>query len=94
MSSCKPMDTPMSKCEALSLKMCHNNRKEQREMASLPYYITMGSLMYAILCTLPDIYFTVGLVSRYKLIHGRENWKAVKRILRYLKGTMDYCLCY
>ena len=50
--------------------------------------------MYAMMCTHPDICFAVGLVSRYQSNPGREHWKAVIRILRYLKGTMDYCLVY
>ena len=50
--------------------------------------------MYAMMCTRPYICFAVGLVSRYQSNPGREHWKAVKRILRYLKGTMDYCLVY
>ena len=63
-------------------------------MFNVPYSSTVGSLMYAMMCTRPDICFAVGLVSRYQSNPRREHWKAVKRILRYLKGTMDYCLCY
>lgn len=51
MSSCKLVDTPMSKCEALSLKICPNNQKEQREIAFVPYSSAVGSLIYNILCT-------------------------------------------
>ena len=63
-------------------------------MTTVPYFSAVRSLIYAMLCTRPDICFAVGLVSRYQSNPGREHWKAVKRILRYLKGTMDYCLCY
>ena len=54
----------------------------------------VGSLMYAMMCTRPDICFAVGLVSRYQSNPGIAHWKAVKRILRYLSGTADYGLCY
>ena len=94
MSSCKPMDTPVSKGEALSLNMCPKNPQEREEMSRVPYASVVGSLMYAMMCTRPDICFVVGLVSRYQSNPGREHWKVVKRILRYLKGTMDYCLVY
>ncbi|GMQ02833.1 hypothetical protein CsSME_00048885 [Camellia sinensis var. sinensis] len=36
----------------------------------------------------------IGLVSCYQSNPGPAHWKAVKRILRYLKGTVDYTLCY
>ena len=62
-------------------------------MKNIPYASTVGSFMYAILCTRPDICYVVGLVSRYQYSPGEAHWKAVKRILRYLKGTMDYSLC-
>jgi hypothetical protein len=46
--------------------------------------------MYAMMCTRPDISFAVGMVSRYQANPGQSHWKAVKKILRYLKGTTDY----
>ena len=94
MSSCKPVDTPVSKGETLSLYMCPKSPQEQKEMSTVPYSSAVRSLMYTMLCTHPDICFAVGLVSQYQSSTGREHWKAVKRILRYLKGTMDYSLCH
>ena len=63
-------------------------------MSRVPYTSALGSLMYAMLCTIPDICFAVGLVSRYQSDAGPTHWKAVKRIMRYLNGTSDYTLCY
>ena len=50
--------------------------------------------MYAMMCTRPDICYAVGLVSWFQSNPGQKHWMAVKRILRYLKGTSDYMLCY
>ena len=50
--------------------------------------------MYAILCTRPDIYVVVGLVSRHQSDPGSTHCKEVKRIIRYLKETSGYALCY
>ena len=58
-------------------------------MEKVPYASLVGSLIYVILCTRPDISYAVGMVSRYQSNPGKAHWKAVKRILRYLKGTMD-----
>ena len=49
----------------------------------------MGSLLWLSNVTRPDISYAVSQVSKYKSNPGMEHWKAFKRILRYLKGTMD-----
>ena len=63
-------------------------------MRGIPYASTVESLMYAMLCTRPDICFAVGMVSRYQSEHGEEHWIAVKHILKYLRRTRDYMLVY
>ena len=50
--------------------------------------------MYVMMCTRPNICRAVGMASRYQSNPGQEHWKAIKRILRYLKDTTDYSLCY
>ena len=67
---------------------------EIERMRGIPYALAVGSLMYAMLCTRPDIYFAVGMVSRYQLEPGEEHWIAVNHILKYLRRTRDYMLIY
>ena len=62
-------------------------------MAKVPYSSVVGSLMYAMVCTRPDIAHAVGVVSRFLKNPGKEHWKAVKWILMYLRGSSDECLC-
>ncbi|KAH9678644.1 Integrase catalytic domain-containing protein [Citrus sinensis] len=62
MADCKPMDTPIAKGQSLSLDMCHNTPQEKEKMARVPYANAIGSLMCAMMCTRPDISYTVGLV--------------------------------
>ena len=50
--------------------------------------------MYMMVCTMPDIEYVVGLVSRYMSNLGKEHWVAVKWILQYLKGTLSVCLWF
>jgi hypothetical protein len=45
-------------------------------------------------CTRPYIAHVVGVVSRYMNNPGKENWDAVKWILRYLKGIATHALCF
>ena len=63
-------------------------------MRRIPYASTVGSLMYVMLCTWPDIYYVVGIVSRYQSNPRMGHWIAVKHILKYLRRTRDYMLMY
>uniref|UniRef100_A0A2N9H7K1 Retrovirus-related Pol polyprotein from transposon TNT 1-94 n=1 Tax=Fagus sylvatica TaxID=28930 RepID=A0A2N9H7K1_FAGSY len=68
--------------------------QEQAYMSKVPYASAIGSLMYAMVCTRPDIAHAVGVVSRYMSNPGKQHWEAVKWILRYLKGTLGTSLCF
>ena len=94
MQDSKPMDTPVKKSLSLSLDMCPKTPEEKEKMFRVPYASAVGSLMYAMMCTRPDICYVVGLVSQFQSNPSQKHWMAVKRILRYLKGTSDYMLCY
>ena len=63
-------------------------------MSWVPYASAVGSLMYAMVCTRPDIAYVVGVLSRYMSKPGKEHWTAIKRVFRYLRGTTDYAICY
>ena len=52
---------------------CPKTREEKESMQSVPYASIVGALMYAMLCTLPDICFEVGMVSRYQSNLGPEH---------------------
>ena len=88
------MNTLVDKSLSLSRDMCPKTLEEKEKMSRVPYASVVGSLMYAMMCTHLDICYAVGLVSRYQSTFGQNHWMAVKRILRYLKGTSDYMLCY
>ena len=63
-------------------------------MREVSYASAVGSLMYAMLCTRPNICHAVGLVSRYQSNPSPGHWTVVKRILKYLRRTRDYMLIY
>ena len=90
----KPVDTLVEKGLTLNLEQCLTTDDEKQKMSNVPYASAVGSLMYAMLCTRPDICFAVGLVSRYQSNPVTAHWQAVKRIMRYLRGTTDLVLCY
>ena len=63
-------------------------------MRQVPYAFAIGSLMYAMLCTRLDIYYSVGMVNWYQSNPGPKHWQAIKHILKYLRRTRDYMLVY
>ncbi|KAM6562912.1 hypothetical protein CsatB_022910 [Cannabis sativa] len=78
----------------LSKEQSPTDPQEIEDMANIPYASAVGSLMYAMLCTRPDICYAVGIVSRYQSNPGQEHWNAVKYILKYLKSTRNFVLVY
>ena len=94
MQDCKPISTPFPINFKLSSSMSPSNEAERMEMSRVPFASAVGSLMFAMVCTRPDIAQAVGAVSRYMVNPGKEHWSAVKRILRYVKGTSNVALCY
>ncbi|KAA0051463.1 gag/pol protein [Cucumis melo var. makuwa] len=78
----------------LSKEQCPKTPQKVEEMRYIPYASVVGSLMYAMLRTTPDICYAVGIVSRYHSNPGLAHWTAVKTILKYLRKTRDYMLVY
>lgn len=58
------------------------------------YQSAVGSLMYAMLGTRPDIAFAVSVVSRYSSNPTEAHYGMVKRIFRYLRATVHWHLTY
>ncbi|CAK9829675.1 Retrovirus-related Pol polyprotein from transposon TNT 1-94 [Anthophora retusa] len=67
---------------------------EKRRMQDIPYREAIGSLLFAARVSRPDIEYAVNQASQFIANYGRGHWEAVKRILRYLKGTIDYGIVY
>uniref|UniRef100_A0A2N9J1S8 Integrase catalytic domain-containing protein n=1 Tax=Fagus sylvatica TaxID=28930 RepID=A0A2N9J1S8_FAGSY len=73
MKHAKPVSTPLGGHFKLSKKSCPSSNKEKENMASIPYSSAVGSLMYAMVCTRPDIAHAVGVVSRFMVNPGKEH---------------------
>jgi hypothetical protein len=85
MENCKPIGSPM-------VSSCRFSKFGTDTMQDPSLYrSTVGALQYATL-TRPDIAFSVNKVCQFMAHPLESHWKAVKRILRYLKGTMHHGL--
>ena len=70
MHDCKPMGTPVERNLSLSLNMCPKSPEEKGQMPKIPYSSAVKSVMYAMVCTCPDICYAVGLASRFQSNSG------------------------
>ncbi|KAE8731199.1 SWI/SNF-related matrix-associated actin-dependent regulator of chromatin subfamily A member [Hibiscus syriacus] len=90
----KPVSTPLASHFKLDASMSPKDDAEREYMSKVPYASVVGSLMYAMVYTRPDISQAVGVVSRYMHDPGKEHWEAMKWILRYILNTVDIGLVF
>ncbi|WVZ90383.1 hypothetical protein U9M48_036690 [Paspalum notatum var. saurae] len=85
---------PISPGTILSKTQCPLTTDEQKRMSEIPYTSAIGSIMYAMICTRPDVSFGLSVTSRYQSCPGEGHWIAVKNILKYLRRTKDAFLVF
>ncbi len=91
MWDCKPLATPMdASCRLVKAPDEYTADKSLR----ISYQSAVGSLMYIMLGTRPDIAYSISVVSRYASNPTQTHWQAVKRIFRYLRGTHQMKLVF
>ena len=88
------MNVPIPVGVKLSAEQCPKTQEEEEYMSRVPYASAVGSLMYAMVYTVPYIAHAVGVLSKFMSNPGKEHWTIVKQVFRYLRGTSDYGLCY
>ena len=84
-------DSPIKTLVDLNLHLAKNNGPS---IDQLEYSRIIGSLMYVMNCTRPDIAYAVNKLSRFTNNLGKYHWKALVRVLRYLRYTLNYGLHY
>ena len=90
----KPVSTSLASHSRLSKDRSSSIEQEWVYMAKVPYAFAIGSLMYVMICTRPDITHAVGVVSRYMSNPRKQHWEIVKWILKYLKDTVESTLYF
>ena len=85
---------PMSCGITLSKSMYPKTQGERTRESMTPYDLAIGSIMYAILCTRPNVSYALSVTSRYHSNLSEGHWVAVKNILKYLRMTKDVFLIY
>jgi len=90
MENAKLVSTPLVNHFRLSTSQCPRSVEETEDMSKVLYASAVGCLMYAMVCTRPDIAQAVSVVTKFLANLGRQYWNTVKWIFRYLKGTTDF----
>ena len=85
MTNSKAVATPLETGIKILLS---NSQEDISKEIDYPYREAIGCLMYAMLCTRPDLSFSICYLSRFSNNPRIEHWKALKRVLRYIKGTI------
>ena len=94
MENVKPVSTPLANHFRFSTSQCPKTVEEIEDMSKIPYASAVGCLMYAMVCTRPNLAHAVSVVSKYMVNPEKQHWDAVKWIFRYLKGTTDYGITF
>ena len=89
MQNCNPVSTPLETGKRFS-KLGENEETVDVKL----YQAAIGSLNYAAIATRPDLSVAVGMLSQHMVSPGSEHWSGVKRVLRYVKGTLNYGLTF
>src|SRR5258708_7230514 len=90
MANCKPAATPLPEKTVLHAA----TDEEAHDACSYPYLQVIGSVMYAMLGTRPDITYAVSTLSRFASRPGTPHVRALKHLLQYLKGSAHYGIIY
>ena len=94
MSECRGVVTPLEPNVKFSKAQEPSTKEEEQKMEDIPYRQAIGSLMYLMVSTRPDIASSIQVFAKYMQNPGIEHWEGVKRVFRYLKTTMRLCLRY
>ncbi|CAM8981667.1 unnamed protein product [Rhodiola kirilowii] len=90
----KSVKVPLAPHFLLSKSQSPKTDSEIVRMETVPYENVIGSLMYAMISTRPDLSYAISLLSRFMSNPGMDHWLALKHVVAYVKSTLDTGLCY
>ncbi|GKC60081.1 retrotransposon protein, putative, ty1-copia subclass [Tanacetum coccineum] len=94
MDNSKRGHIPMQERLDLNKTQGASTPEEVKRMQNVPYASAVGSIMYAVRCTRPDVVFAQNITSRFQQNPGEPHWTAVENILKYLRNTKDMFLVF
>ena len=89
MDNSKPVSTPIDPSTKLT-----KATDDEQSIDQLLYQSAIGSLLYLSGGTRPDITFAVSNLAKFSAKPSKHHWTALKRVMRYLKGTINFGILY
>ena len=89
MENSKPVSTPIDSSTKLT-KTTDDKQSVDQQL----YQSAIGSLLYLSGGTRPDITFSVSNLAKFSAKPSKQHWTAIKRVMRYLKGTINFGILY
>lgn len=94
MADCRSVGIPMAVGSPLTKQLSPTSQAELDATKDLPYRQALGSIMYTMCMTRPDLSYAVSALSQFASNPGIAHWNAVQHVFRYLKGTTGMKLVY
>ncbi|GKB61251.1 retrotransposon protein, putative, ty1-copia subclass [Tanacetum coccineum] len=94
MENSKRGTIPMQEKLKLSKSQGASTPVENQRMQNVPYALAVGSIMYDVRCTRPDVAFAQNIINRFQQNLGELHYTTVKNIMKYLRNTKDMFLVY
>ncbi|GKD48734.1 hypothetical protein Tco_1277710 [Tanacetum coccineum] len=94
MDNSKHSHIPMQERLDLNKTQGASTPKEVKRMQNVTYASAVGSIIYAIRCTRPDVAFAQNITSQFQQNPSELHWTVVKNILKYLRNTKDMFFVY
>ena len=94
MEKSQPISTPLATHFKFDASAIPSIKEDKDCMSRVPYSSVVGSFIYAMMCTRPDLAHAVSVVNGFMSNPGKTHWEVVKWIMRYLRGTSNLCLVY
>lgn len=90
MEDCNSVKNPF----ATGTSLVNGTEDEVKQAQHYPYMSLVGSLMYAAVCTRPDITYAVNRLAQFNSCYTEHHWLAAKHVLRYVKGSLNRGIHY
>jgi hypothetical protein len=94
LSDYRPASIALDPGTRLDASLAPSTPAEVAFMRTVDYVSAVGALMYLAIVTRPDIAYAVGVLYHLMVNPCPEHWKAAEHLLRYVAGTIDFCLLY
>ena len=94
LTNAKPVSMPMESSAHYSIQQSPSTLNQTAQMLKVPYSEAIGSVLWPVVISHPDVAYAVGILSQFIQNPGPVHWEALKRVISYLGSTKNYWLTF